>query len=83
MVPLSMFVRKQINLVRSTGMRSKVLGLASIVAASAVPAFAGKTLFTVAPEGGDTLMYLVLAGVACFGTIYVRYRNKASKRGIV
>jgi len=77
-----MFVPKQIDLVRSTEMRSRALGLASIVAASAVPAFADKTLFTVAPEGGDTLLYLLLAGVACFGTIYVRYRGKVSKRGI-
>lgn len=63
-------------------MKTKILGLASIVAASAVPAFADKTLFTVAPEGGDTSMYVLLAGIACFGAIFLRYRSRVSKRGI-
>jgi hypothetical protein len=34
------------------------------------------------PEGGAALLYLLLAGVSCFGTMFFRSRNQVSRPGI-
>lgn len=64
-------------------MKNKILGLAGIAAACAVPAFAEKSLFVAVPEGGNTSTYLLLAGICCIGAMFLRFRNKASKREMV
>jgi hypothetical protein len=38
---------------------------------------AGQEFFMLVPEGGTTAMYLLLAGVACFGAILFRRRRQA------
>ena len=71
--------------VRRKEMKNRVLGLVgSIVAALlcfAVPAFAVPTFnVTAVPEGGAAWMYLLLAGVPCFGAVFFHSRNKRAKR---
>jgi hypothetical protein len=34
------------------------------------------------PEGGAALMYLLLAGISCFGAMFFRSRNQSSTRGM-
>ena len=61
-------------------MKNKILCLAGLIAASAVPALAEKSLFVSVPEGGRASTYLLVAGVSCLGALFLRSRNKASKR---
>ncbi len=63
-------------------MKNKVLGFAGIIAVLAIPAFAEKSMLVTVPvpEGGATLMYVLLAGVSCFGVIFFHSRNQPVKR---
>jgi hypothetical protein len=56
--------------------KTKTLGLAVIMAAGALPAF-GAVVVPV-PEGGADMMYLLLAGVFCFGAVFLS-RHQRSK----
>ena len=64
-------------------MKNKILCLAGLMAASAVPALAEKSLFVTVPEGGNTSAYVLLAVISCLGAMFLRFRNKGSKREIV
>jgi len=64
-------------------MKNRILCLVGIVAASAVPALAEKSLIVAVPEGGHTSTYLLLAGISCVGAMFLRFRNKASKREMI
>jgi hypothetical protein len=61
--------------------KNKILGLAGIAAACAVPAF-GSVVVPV-PEGGHTSSYLLLAGICCVGAMFLRFRNKTSNREMI
>ena len=62
-------------------MKNKILGVAGISAACAAPA-SGSVVVPV-PEGGHTSSYLLLAGICCVGAMFLRFRNKTSKREMV
>lgn len=43
---------------------------------------AGQEFFQYVPEGGAALLYLLLAGVSCFGAMFFRSRNQSSRPGM-
>ncbi len=43
---------------------------------------AGQEFMMLVPEGGAALMYLLLAGVSCFGAMFFRSRNQRAKPGM-
>jgi hypothetical protein len=55
-------------------MRNKVLFLTALIAGSALPAFpkSPDSMVLNVPEGGAPWMYALLAGVFCFGAIFLR-----------
>lgn len=42
----------------------------------------GNEMFQLVPEGGAALLYLLLAGVSCFGAMFFRSRNQSSRPGM-
>ncbi len=61
-------------------MKSKLLSLVGIIAVVALPAFGEKSLVVPVPEGGTGLMYVLLAGVSCFGAMFLHSRSQRAKR---